>query len=143
MHFNIFFFLQMIVSKRKSKYADYFDIKGSEAICLTCEAVLKISGRSTTGLKYHAEKKHNIKFNVSKNHTVDFNEYESHYGIADENPWNINSLYAFLVFDCPSCNFKNKCSNRFEHNKALLFIKTFFKMRNQTAVIYEFLQESW
>ena len=66
MHFNIFFFLQMIVSKRKSKYADYFDIKGSEAACLTCGAVLKISRGSTKGLKYHAEKKHNIDFGNGK-----------------------------------------------------------------------------
>ena len=116
--------------KKKSKFADYFDIKGSEAICLTCEAVLKISGRSTTGLKYHAEKKHNIKFNVSKNHTVDFNEYESHYGIADENPWNINSLYAFLVFDCPSCNFKNSSKQEFVNHVCEMHSEAIDSLKN-------------
>ena len=72
---SFFFFLQM----KRSKYAGYFDIKGSEAVCLTCEAVLKISRGSTKGLKYHAEKKHNIDFALGKQLQFDENSSEINY----------------------------------------------------------------
>ena len=30
-----------------------------------------------------------------------------------ENPWNIQSLYEFQYFNCPVCNFKNNCKQKF------------------------------
>ena len=46
----------------KSKYAEYFDIQPEEnqATCLSCGAVLNMTNRSTSALKYHIEIKHNI-----------------------------------------------------------------------------------
>ena len=47
---------------RKSKYAEYFDIqpKENQATCLTCQAVLNMTNRNTSTLKYHIETKHGI-----------------------------------------------------------------------------------
>ena len=46
----------------KSKYAEYFDLQPEEnqATCLSCGAVLNMTNRSTSALKYHIEIKHNI-----------------------------------------------------------------------------------
>lgn len=44
--------------KRKKQIWDYFIKTGQNAKCSLCEHVLKISQRSTTGLKYHLKSKH-------------------------------------------------------------------------------------
>ena len=46
----------------KSKYAEYFDIQPEEnrATCLTCGAILNMTNRNTSTLKYHVETKHGI-----------------------------------------------------------------------------------
>ena len=107
--------------KKSSKYAEYFDIRGSKAICLTCDAVIKISHGSTSGMKSHGERIHNINFREKKSsETILAPQKNSSYDDepyydenTDQNPWNILSLYEFLVFDCPSCDYKNNLKQEF------------------------------
>ena len=68
-------------------------------------------------MKSHAERIHNINFREKSRETIlvpqKYSYDESYYEITDENPWNILSLYEFLVFDCPSCTYKNNSKQEF------------------------------
>ena len=50
---------------RKSKYAEHFEISSEKATCKKCGEVVKMPGRSTTGLQFHLSSRHSIKPNAS------------------------------------------------------------------------------
>ena len=50
-----------------SKYSAYFDIFKNKATCKKCGTVISSQKGCTSGMKYHAEKKHNIDFGDEKN----------------------------------------------------------------------------
>ena len=52
-----------MVKPTKSKYSDYFDVNKDKANCKICGSTIKLSDRSTRGLKTHLETKHQIKLN--------------------------------------------------------------------------------
>ena len=123
--------------KKKSKYSEHFDIQGNIAVCLTCQAVIKCTSGNTKGMKSHAEKKHNINFREKSNepilepHEYSYDEYnESQYEITEENPWNILSLYEFLVFDCPSCAYKSNLKQEFIYHLCELHPEAIENLKN-------------
>ena len=50
---------------RKSKYAEHFEISSEKATFKKCGEVVKMPGRSTTGLQLHLSSRHSIKPNAS------------------------------------------------------------------------------
>ena len=49
--------------------------------------------------------------------------------LQSENPWNINSIYEFQYFNCPTCEFKNNSKQVFidhafnDHKEAIEYLK--------------------
>ena len=65
------------MSKSKSKYSEYFQIRGDRATCNKCGKILQMKDGNTSGLAYHCDKVCNIKINLKDNKKAESQQQQS------------------------------------------------------------------